>query len=818
MNRPGLSRITYRVGDYTSFRQKLFEKINQSPALRAWTYRGSDDPGIALLEGGAMVADVLAAYQEVFANESFLRTAQWEKNITGLTRLLGDRAHPGCGGRAYFSLEIRKGADIPLRKSFPLVSDLEELEEPVHWESLHELTLIPELSRVPLESPKDYFFPLTSERVAGQDFTLSCLVKDFKETLPSFKLFIDSQEPGLAGDLRPSSAAEHLGGEVSAYLSAHKEGERWLLQGVPLQNLSTALPAARRALFLASAHAGNGTLAGIASELAKPVKNVFAFDGVDANLIPGDLVLLQTSNTEFKIRRVEQVRVTVKMPSQNTTSLHTLLLLDQEIHASEEPAGTLAIGGMTLWKIKSPWFQIAARDPRWIPPAAAQAGVEYLVFKGEELHKSSLDQRKVGFVKEKGPAEVVTLKLEDASKNLFKLSPKLSADFTYDDFAAGQKKVLCLGNILEMSQGQSEPATVIGSGDSREKHQTMAVPKFPLTYVPSPEDPARLSPELEVRVQGRLWTRVESFLFAEADAEVYIVREDLEGRSWIQFGDGVNGARLPTGADNVTAAFRHGVGAQGPLRRDTQPRSGEKIDRLEKIRQLGAAWGGKAAASAQDLKHTAPQKIRSLGRLVSLDDYEAEVRKIPGVLQVLASWGGIFGEGQNIDFLVFADSEEALSENRIRAAIVELDRKSGLQRLNVNVSFGVRREAYLYALLQYDPKQAVKTELEKAARLKLGVWEQNKPPEDGGLFSRDQRTFGQNEYRTRIQALLQDLPGVRSVKVCKFGTYDKGVSLPPLLNIQVDTGKTEAPLKTAIDPREWLALRGDQTLLIWSET
>lgn len=823
MNRPGLSRLAFRTGDFTSFRQRLFEKINQAPSLRTWTYRGSDDPAVALLEGVAMVGDILTAYQEVYANESYLRTAQWEKNVAGLTRLLGARPLPGTGGRTYFSFEIRKGAEIPLRKGFPITSDLEGFAEPVHWESEEALTLIPEFSQLSLAAPQEYLFPTGTPSDSGVSQDLSCAFSDFKEGLPSLKIFIAIG--AVAAQAWPTAEGSSLQGETTSILSTHQESMRWILKDVKLTQLS-AQSSPREALLLGVPHPGNGSKAGLGTEIVSQtsdqVKSFFTFDGVDASLLPGDSVLVKVADNDFRIRKVEQVRVIAKVDN-NLTTIHSLLVLDRAIHSSTNPQGTLNVGGMTLWKIKSSWFQLAAKDPSFIPPATEAGLVEYLVYRGSSEMSKSLDYRKVGFLKADGKAEVVTLTLQDPTQNLYKLSPKLSAQFSYEDFRSQSEsrltthKVLCLGNVLQVNQGKSEPETVIGSGDSREKYQTFVIPKAPLTYFPSTGDPSRLHPELRVWVQGRLWSRVESFLGLDAQAEVYILREDLEGRSWIQFGDGISGARLPTGADNVTAAYRYGIAAQGPLQRDTQPRPAEKMDRLEKIRQLGDAWGGQSPESALALKHTAPQTIRALGRLVSLDDYEAEVRKIPGVLQVQASWGGIFGEAQNLDFIIFAKTPEAQLEEEIKKALSDLDKKTGLQRLNVKVSFGRRRDAYLAATLRYEATAASRKDLEAAALMKLGVWDGDQPPALPGLFSMEQRTFGQNEYRTRLQAVLQSLPGVRSVSLQSFGVYDSDALLPNVLDLSQTAQKQEAPYKTHLEADEWLALRADQTILVWSE-
>ncbi|MEL6131562.1 MAG: hypothetical protein AAFR30_16885, partial [Cyanobacteria bacterium J06628_4] len=79
-NRPGLTEIAYRVGDYHRFRQQLLTSLSQpllpgGPTLDNLTTRATDDGAIALLDAWAIMADVLTFYQERIANEGFLNTA-----------------------------------------------------------------------------------------------------------------------------------------------------------------------------------------------------------------------------------------------------------------------------------------------------------------------------------------------------------------------------------------------------------------------------------------------------------------------------------------------------------------------------------------------------------------------------------------------------------------------------------------------------------------------------------------------------------------------------------------------------------------------
>src|SRR4051794_39664395 len=106
-NRPGLPRIAYRIGRYADFLEAMTRGIDAAPELAAWTHREADDPAIALMQGAAILGDILTFYQEHYANEAFLRTAAWRESVAELVRLTGYRLAPGIGGRATLAFEAR---------------------------------------------------------------------------------------------------------------------------------------------------------------------------------------------------------------------------------------------------------------------------------------------------------------------------------------------------------------------------------------------------------------------------------------------------------------------------------------------------------------------------------------------------------------------------------------------------------------------------------------------------------------------------------------------------------------------------------------
>ena len=146
-NRPGLSRMDYRIGAYADFREALLRKLNLDPLLKNWTHRGADDPGIALLEGASILGDILTFYQDLYANEAYLRTAQWRDSIGALVRLLGYRLSPGLGGQATFAFEIKGDQPVVIPAGFPVTAQVAGLEKPADFMTMEEATAYPWLSR-----------------------------------------------------------------------------------------------------------------------------------------------------------------------------------------------------------------------------------------------------------------------------------------------------------------------------------------------------------------------------------------------------------------------------------------------------------------------------------------------------------------------------------------------------------------------------------------------------------------------------------------------------------------------------------------------
>ena len=120
------------------------------------------------------------------------------------------------------------------------------------------------------------------------------------------------------------------------------------------------------------------------------------------------------------------------------------------------------------------------------------------------------------------------------------------------------------GNLVFATEGQSR-VQVLGHGDARKSWVEYQLAAGPLTYVSSATNPRGVASTLEVSVDGVAWMEADYFYGARPDDEIYTVRANDAGASFVRFGDGRTGSRLPTGINNLKAKFRTGLGAGGNL-------------------------------------------------------------------------------------------------------------------------------------------------------------------------------------------------------------------------------------------------------------
>ena len=195
-------------------------------------------------------------------------------------------------------------------------------------------------------------------------------------------------------------------------------------------------------------------------------------------------------------------------------------------------------------------------------------------------------------------------------------------------------------NVAEATHGESR-SEVLGSGDASVPFQSFALKQAPLTFV-SANVPGGAASTLEVRVNGVLWHERPNLLELGPGDRGYVLQRNDDGVTTVTFGDGVRGARLPTGVENVVASYRTGIGEEGLVDRLKINLLATRPLGLRDVTNPVAAAGAEDPEDRDDARENAPATVKTLDRVVSLRDFEDFARAFSGIGKARAArlWDG----------------------------------------------------------------------------------------------------------------------------------------------------------------------------------
>ena len=275
------------------------------------------------------------------------------------------------------------------------------------------------------------------------------------------------------------------------------------------------------------------------------------------------------------------------------------------------------------------------------------------------------------------------------------------------------------------------------------------------------------------------------------------VQYDIDGDngSTIRFGNDVFGAS-PTDEDLFSVAYRTGLGATGNVAADTitimDPLA---VATIISARNPLAVTNGADAETAEHIRRMAPQAFRAVQyRAVRAEDYEAEAQTLPWVQRAgtsfrwTGSWMTVFtAVDPRASEWIDTDEHLQLVEllNRRRLACYE-SYAPPPQYVSLDLRIEVCVES---GWLDGDVEAAVLDRLGSATRA----------DNSAGFFFADRFTFGTPLYRSRLEAAIQDVPGVAGVRAITYrkrGSFTGFVDLPedvtpaPMQILRVDNDRS----------------------------
>lgn len=310
-------------------------------------------------------------------------------------------------------------------------------------------------------------------------------------------------------------------------------------------------------------------------------------------------------------------------------------------------------------------------------------------------------------------------------------------------------------NVVRATHGESR-REVLGSGNGALPMQAFVLKQPPLTYV-SASTVDGVQSTLTLRVNELQWHETRNLAFVGTNDRHFVTATDDDGKTTVQFGDGVHGACLPTGMENIVATYRNGIGTPGNVRAQQVSLLATRPLGVKEVINPLRASGGADAETRDQARRNAPLAVLALDRLVSVPDYADFARTFGGVGKAAAVKLG------NLVQVTIAGAADA-----------PIDPSSDLYR------------NLLQALRQYgDPSLPVQLDVRELLALtvsaKVGLlpdyaWESVEPGVRSALldaFGFERRALAQSVYLSELVACMQAVRGVAWIDVDAFGSLDE---------------------------------------------
>jgi hypothetical protein len=333
-----------------------------------------------------------------------------------------------------------------------------------------------------------------------------------------------------------------------------------------------------------------------------------------------------------------------------------------------------------------------------------------------------------------------------------------------------RQSVVLTGNVARATHGETV-SEALGNGDGSVANQRFVLKKPPLTYVSAPT-PSGGKSTLAVRVAGLLWQEVFSLYGLAPRSENYIVRIDDDGKATVIFGDGKQGARLPTGQENVVATYRSGIGPDGEVSAGSLTLLQTRPLGIRGVTNPLPASGAQAPEQLAGARANAPLTVLTLDRIVSLQDFEDFARAFAGIGKAQATllWNG---QTQQVHVTIASASGTVVDPTsdlfkNLRTAMDAA--RDPLQHLEI-VTFRPRTFSLDAGVLVDAPRYVPADVLAQATTALLTA------------FAFAARSFGQPVTAAEVIAVIQAVPGVIAVDLNTL-TPDTGTApaqQPPTL-------------------------------------
>jgi predicted phage baseplate assembly protein len=323
-------------------------------------------------------------------------------------------------------------------------------------------------------------------------------------------------------------------------------------------------------------------------------------------------------------------------------------------------------------------------------------------------------------------------------------------------------------NVAPATHGETT-SEILGNGDATQTFQRFALKQPPLTYISAATSTGSTS-SLQITVDGVIWTEVPWLYGSGPTDQVYTVSLGYDGRTYVEFGDGVTGARPRSGTNNIQANYRHGIGTVGLAR------AGQISTLMTRPLGLKSVTNPLASGLAADpdtvaqARVNSPISVKTIDRIVSLEDVGDFAAASAGIAKASSSW--VWDGSRYVACATVAGVGGA-------PVVTGTDQYNSLLRSMIDagdgtlplILCGYQAQTFTVAATVVPHADLVGTDVLAAVISALTT-----------TFSFEMRGFGQPVYSSEVIATMQSVPGVVAVTLDNFASTDPNVPISdPLL-------------------------------------
>ncbi len=323
-------------------------------------------------------------------------------------------------------------------------------------------------------------------------------------------------------------------------------------------------------------------------------------------------------------------------------------------------------------------------------------------------------------------------------------------------------------NAVQATHGETV-MEILGSGDATNAALQFQLKQSPLTYIAAATAGGAQS-TLQVRVNNLLWTEEPNFLSSAPGDRAYVTRPNSGAGPTVQFGDGVEGSRTPTGSANIQALYRKGIGVAGMVAAGQLSMPLDRPQGLQTVKNPSPATGGADPATPADARQSAPLPTLTLGRIVSVEDYQNFALGFAGIALALATWTS-FGNTRGI-FLTLAGEGGTTLDASDETVIYLMQAYQNLGLPNMRVL----PVSYVPQNFEIGMQVMVDTPTYEPNLVVAQVWQSLVE-----AFAFGQLTPGQGLAASQVIQIAQQVAGVVAVNLTAFNLSGAGSGVASML-------------------------------------